>query len=297
MRTIFLSILLAATGTVNAQTLFTGTIGPYPVELQVGISYDGTQGVYLYKSTNIPIEINSRIRDSVWTLTEKDGNNKDRARFTFQSFNKNNTLFSGIWKDLSTGRELPVTLTKKYDADASGNDISWNNREIIQLATVRENYFRAVVNKNKDAYYPVVTAIRLMDRKTDQLIQEFGVECQPMGTLSVSTGDFNFDGQQDFSVFEQSYAGPNTSSLYYLYDPAKRTYVQSEISGISLAFDAKTKTVTETNQSGAGRYLQVDRYKIVNNKMVKVSSKEYEWDDKQQDLVEKKKPAPKKKHN
>lgn len=291
MRIIFFLLCITYSFSASAQILYSGTIGQYPIELQAEISTGNGTGVYLYKSTNIPIALSCTLTGSTWTLTEKNKRGIASAYFTFNSFDTGSTTITGIWKDIQSGKELPVTLHKQYNANEYGEGNSWDNRTIIQLESLKNIYFRAILKKDKDSYYPTVKTIQLMDKKTGRLLQQFEVDCQERGFYCVSSGDYNFDNLSDFSVFSQSYAGPNVSSLYYLYDPARKKYVASEIGGISLDFDAATKTVTETNQSGAGRYMQITRYKIVKNKMVQLSSKEYEWDDTQQDLIEKKKPA------
>ncbi len=74
-----------------------------------------------------------------------------------------------------------------------------------------------------------------------------------MGLENITVDDYNFDGIQDFSVFETSYAGPNTSSLYFLYDLKSKKFFKSDFNGVSLEFDMKKKEIFELNQCCAGR--------------------------------------------
>src|SRR5690606_37054635 len=127
--------------------------------------------------------------------------------------------------------------------------------------------------------YARVIGIRIFEKKTDKLLQEISLDCQLWGLNSVSVGDYNFDGIEDFSVFEQSYAGPNTSSVYFLFDPVTNRYFDSGFTGTSLEFDEKSKRIYEHNQCCAGRSHMNAEYKIVDNKMVLVEQSCLEYDE------------------
>ncbi len=153
-------------------------------------------------------------------------------------------------------------------------------RELIQTDSLPDKYFKVVVSGDR------AVAVEIFEKKTDRLIQKIVVDCEQRGAESVSVGDFNFDGLKDFSIFESSYAGPNTSSLYYLYDPVKRQFFDSKYEGTSLEFDGKTKLISATNQCCAGRSVVTETYKVVKNKMVLVSEQCYVWDDKKGKQIE-----------
>jgi hypothetical protein len=80
-----------------------------------------------------------------------------------------------------------------------------------------------------------------------RLIKTIEVNCQLWGLQNITTGDFNFDGFRDFSVFESSYAGVNTTRLYFLYHKATKSYIDSQFTGTSLEFNPKIKTIQERN--------------------------------------------------
>mgnify|MGYP006915287135 FL=1 len=130
--------------------------------------------------------------------------------------------------------------------------------------------------------------MKIFEKKTDRLIQQIHMDCQLVGLDNISTDDYNFDGLPDFAVFESSYAGPNTSSLYFLYNPVTKKFFNSEFSGTSLEFDKDKKCVYEHNQCCAGTSHTTAVYKVVNNKMVLVEQHCYIWSEKKQDLVERK---------
>ncbi|MBY0487032.1 MAG: hypothetical protein K2P85_07605 [Flavobacteriaceae bacterium] len=120
-----------------------------------------------------------------------------------------------------------------------------------------------------------MTQVRIFQKKTDKLLQKIDVACQFWGLNNISTGDYNFDGITDFSIFESSYAGPNTSSLYFLYNPKTKKYFDSGFLGVSLEFDSKTKRIIERNQCCAGSIVTTATYKVVKNKMILEKEKCY----------------------
>ena len=128
--------------------------------------------------------------------------------------------------------------------------------------------------------------IIIYQKKTDRLIQTIELDCQLFGIDNVSVGDYNFDGIEDFSVFEASYAGPNTSSIYILRKPNSDQYLKSNFSGASLEFDNDSKLIYEHNQCCAGRSHMNAIYKVVNNEMVLVEKKCLEYDDEKEDFIE-----------
>ena len=105
--------------------------------------------------------------------------------------------------------------------------------EFIQGDALPDRYFKVAVKGDR------AVAVKVFEKKTDRLLQTIDVDTQQRGADGVSVGDYNFDGVQDFSIFESSYAGPNTSSLYYLYDPAKKHFFNSGWEGTSFEFDAE----------------------------------------------------------
>jgi hypothetical protein len=171
---------------------------------------------------------------------------------------------------LKNEKQLKITLSKKAEIDDG----------VIQNTSIDDKYFRIVTD------YQSVTEIQIFQKKTDKLIQKFNVDCQFMGLYCISTGDFNFDGLTDFSIFESSYAGPNTSSLYFLYNPKTKKYFESSFSGTSLQFDEKRKRIIETNQCCAGASVTTAEYKVINNKMVLEKERCFKWNEKKQALVE-----------
>lgn len=254
-----------------AQQNYTGFIGKYPIELVADVHTGVTiNAFYVYTAYDEPIKLEGNFQNGELTFFEKDVIGKKSARMIFQKFDSESDSVHGVWMDLKTNKKLNITLAKQ-------NDLSIG---IIQATAIDDKYFRIVTD------YSNVSAIKIYQKKTDKLLQKFDVNCRYWGLHTFNLGDFNFDGITDFSIFESSFAGPNTSSLYFLCDPKTKTFFESHITGVSLEFDQKTKRITETNQCCAGSIITKSSYKLVKNEMVLVKEQCFRWSEKKQELVE-----------
>ena len=270
------------------QTTYAGFIDKYPIEFVTDIYSDGdARAFYVYTKFDDPIRINGNLKNGLLKLTEKNGANKDIATLIFKDYNSKSNNIEGIWKDISSNKELKITLTKSFDIDF-GDSIEWKNKELLHPTSLKDKYFKLIISKEKNRFYAIVTGLKIFEKKTDKLIQQIDLECQLWGIDNISIDDYNFDGISDFSVFEQSYAGPNTSSLYFLCDKQTNTYFESEFGGTSLEFDSKNKKIYERNQCCAGTSVMTAEYKVVKNKMVLLKEQCFKWDEKKQKLVERK---------
>lgn len=255
------------------QTSYVGTVGNAPIELVVNDTATGLlSGVYFYPKFGTPIALSGQLKGGVLTLAEKDARGKTSAMLRIPTFRAGASQLAGTWRSLATGQSLPVVLTPA------------SNPELLQVAALKDSYFKLVLAGEPGEASRVV-AVKILAKKTNQLVQQLAVDCQLQGIHSVEVGDYNFDGLPDFSIFESRYAGPNTSSLYFLYDPAKRRFVASGFEGTSLEFDAKKRRVYEHNSCCAGSSLVTVEYKVVRNKLVELARHCYRWDDKKQVLV------------
>jgi hypothetical protein len=203
---------------------------------------------------------------------------------TFDNFKAAAGELKGSWTDLNNGKQLQIRLTKVFSMDA-GDGVEWKDRELLQPVSLKDKYFKLIVSKAKDDFEAKVTGIKIMEKKTDKLIQRIDLDCQLWGLENVTIGDFNFDGITDFSVFERSLAGPNTTSLYFLYDSKTGKFYNSGFEGVSLTFDAETKRIYEHNQCCAGRSHMNAEYKVVNNKMVFIRKTCVEYSEEKKDFV------------
>ncbi|WPO77703.1 XAC2610-related protein [Flavobacterium sp. KACC 22761] len=281
-------LFLLATTFLSAQISYTGFIDKYPIEFVTYIYSDGVgTAIYAYSNFDTPIVLSAKLTGKTLVFTEKDKKDKETAKLTFPNYNEKSQQLNGIWKDLNSGRELKITLLKEFVIDY-GDNVEWADREILQPESFKDKYFKLIVSKEKGRFYAKVSGVKIIEKKTDKLIQKIDLDCQLWGLNNISVDDYNFDGIPDFSVFKMSHAGPNTSSLYILYNPKAGKYFQSSFSGTSLDFDSQAKRIYEHNQCCAGTSHMNAEYKVVNNKMVLIKKTCLELDEKTGDFVEKK---------
>lgn len=286
----FATVLLLCTCAQAAwgQVRYVGTVGAAPIELTlVDAPDENMTGVYVYTRFDTPIALSGTLKQGVLRLTERNGVGKATAALTLPGFAATTQTAAGTWQNLATGQQLPVALTR-VSGQEPGPDAAAPKRELLQVESLPGRYFKTVLTGNAGDFDREITSVRLFEKKTHRLVQEFAVSCQSRGLHSVLVGDFNFDGHPDFSVFESSYAGPNTTSLYFLYSPATKRYAASGFEGTSLEFDAKKQRIYEHNSCCAGTSVTMAEYRVVRNRMVLVAQHCYRWDDKKQALVERK---------
>jgi len=285
-KTIFILTIILTTSSLYCQTMFSGFIDKNPIEFVAEISTDGVaSAIYAYSDKDEPIVISGTLKNKELTLYEKDANKKNSAKLTFNKFDSTNSKHEGIWTDLTTNKELKITLDKTFEINF-GDSIEWEDREILQPVSLDKKYFKLIVSKKKGEFFATVTGVKIIEKKTDKLNQKLKVDCRLIGLNNISIGDFNFDGILDFTIFETSYAGTNTSSLYFLYDTKSNKYIDSGFSSVSLEFDNKAKRIYERNQCCAGSQITTAEYKVVKNKMVLIKEHCFKWDEKKQELIE-----------
>jgi len=283
-RHIFLVLFLFLLNNLSAQTSYSGYIDKYPIELVTDSYSDGVvRAFYVYTKYDNPIKSDGYFKNNKLTLEEKDNSGKTKATLIFKNCKAESANLEGTWKDTKTNKELRITLTKTTDINY-GDSIEWPDKELLQCATMKDKYFKIIISKVKEDFFGKITGVKIFEKKTDRLLQELKMECQLRSIENIGVDDYNFDGYEDFSVFESSHAGPNTSSIYFLFDPKTGKYFKSTFEGTSLEFDKKKKRIYESNQCCAGRYSSQAEYKVVNNKMVLIKKSCYEYNEKTEDL-------------
>ena len=277
--------LLLTSFNLLGQTSYSGFIDKNPIVLVVDVYSGGeANAIYVYSKYNEPIVIKGERQKNKLILFEKDKKNKPTAKFIFENFDSKIQQMQGVWTDLKDGKKFNVKLTKMFDLDY-GDSIEWKDKEILQPVSIGSKYFKIIVSKSKQDFEPKVTGIKIIEKKTNELIQQISLDCQLWGLHNIDIGDYNFDGKADFSIFEHSYAGPNTSSLYFLYDKKTDKYFNSGYEGSSLDFDSKRRRIYEHNQCCAGNSQMNAEYKVVNNKMILVSKTCTEYNEKKKDFI------------
>lgn len=275
-RLCFVLVLLMVALCVEAQYVYKGAVDKYPVEFLID-SYSGSDvsAVYAYDRFDKPIRISGHQTDTGLTLIERSFELVDTTTMIFSGGKLGDDSLKGIWFNARTGKRFEIRLAKDSQLDAA-NGAAFTDYGIIQDAELDSAYFRLLISR-KAGEGPDVTGLRIYRKGDDQLLQELRFEAVFLGLGGVMTGDYNFDGHEEFSVFEEGFSGPNTASIYFLYDPKARRYFRSEIAGISLEFDQVRKRIIEVNQCCAGSQVVRIEYKLVGNKMVQTLSRCYKW--------------------
>lgn len=270
------------------QVCYTGFIGNDSVEMVTQYYSDGpARAVYAFLANDEPIEVEGEYTADSLILIEKSPTDEPAFAIIFTGFKPQSDNLKGMRTDLASGESKKIALKKQFDLD-EGDEAEYDHREILQPVSLDESYFRLLVSKGKDYYYPKVTGIKIIRKKTDQLIQKIDLNDDFIGLDQVATGDYNFDNYTDFSVFKSLYAGANTESSYFLFDPQTGKYFDSGFQGISLTFDEVNKQIIEVNACCAGQQEMISKYAVVNNSMVLIEAHCYIWDDKKQAMTERK---------
>jgi hypothetical protein len=262
-----------------AQASYSGFVHKSPITLVTDIYSDGVaEAIYAYNKYDTPIPIHGRLQDNRLELYEKNENGLVIAILAFDDFDAEASQLSGKWINRKTKKTLDIQLSKEFDVQDTE---SWEEIEVLQEASTQNHYFKLLVTQDNG-----VSGVKIFEKGTDKLFQSFDVNSARLGLNNVLIDDYNFDGINDFSVFLQSFAGPNTSSAYFLKNPKTRQYFLSNIKGISLEFNPEKETIIERNSSGAGSTVTTTIYKLRDNEMIVIEAFCYTWDSEEQELIE-----------
>ncbi|SHJ28184.1 hypothetical protein SAMN04488096_1391 [Mesonia phycicola] len=286
MRIILLLLIIFTSVSGNSQSSYSGSLGKYPINLIMYHYGDGdSRAYYVYDKFDTPITINGRLEAGELKLFEKDDSEKVFATLIFKDFKESDKTIKGKWISIDKSKTYEISLNKDFDIDY-GDNIEWESKELIQSKSTKEHYFKTIITKEKGQFYGRISGVKIFQKKSDKLIQTIELDCQLFGIDNISVGDYNFDGIDDFSVFEASYSGPNTSSIYILRDSNSDKYLKSNFSGTSLEFDNDSKLIYEHNQCCAGRSHMNATYKVANNEMILIEQKCLEFDEEKEDFIE-----------
>ncbi|NQY31492.1 MAG: hypothetical protein HRT69_18745 [Flavobacteriaceae bacterium] len=286
MKTILFLFLVMSSLNGMGQSSYSGFLGKSPITL---VTYHYSDGVsrafYVYDKYDTPIIINGNLNEQELQLFERNPKGEILASLNFLNFKKEDKSITGKWINTDSTKSYEISLKKDFDINY-GDNVEWQPKELLQSNSTKNHYFKTIITKVKGRFYGRVSGVKIFEKRTDRLIQTIKLDCQLFGIDNVNVNDYNFDDIQDFSVFEASYAGPNTSRVYILKDSNSEKYFVSDFNGTSLDFDKDSKLIYEHNQCCAGRGHMNATYKVVNNKMVLIKQTCLKYDEEKEDYIE-----------
>ena len=142
----------------------------------------------------------------------------------------------------------------------------WQSK--ITSETELENYIlQLVTSREKSDYDNQWLCVQVLDKENRYLVQEIELGHVGRGD-SFEIDDYNFDGYNDFSLFEGCGVLDNFYSSYFLFDPQTKNFFASGFDGTNLEFYRNTKTITSSSRCCAGTGINRTTYKLVDNRMV-----------------------------
>lgn len=259
---------------ISQYRVFNGFVGNSAIELTIHSYSDGnTKGVYAFKKNDNSIELKGNISGDKLVLYDSDTSENRREQFIIPLVDLNRKLVKGVWKDLNSGKELSISLTKISQFDLF-DETYFSHLEFMQVESTENHYFRLILSKKKIDDVKVI-GVKVYEKVSDSLINYFSIESEFIGFNNVSIDDFNFDGERDFSVFEASYFGRNTTSIYFL-KTKSNNYFKSDFRGVSLQFDTKKELITEHNNSNGS--FQNKLFRVENNRMIFIREECFSYD-------------------
>lgn len=257
-----LLLLLLSGSVAHGQISYSGRIGDSPVRMVMERPEHGDKldAIYLYTEYDKPISLRGMTQDSVVVLHEKDEDGDTRARLMLSGFQEDPDTITGTWESTRSEKVLKVKLHRNFSLGYE-EGIEWKERRyILQDATLGDWYFMLGVAKEEGRSLIRTREVKIYEQKSDSLIQAVDVDGELIGLNSVRVKDYNFDGHEDFSVFEKSYAGPNVTRVYFLYNPENGTFRRKNLPGTSLSFFPEKELFQSRNQSQAGCMITVSKY-------------------------------------
>lgn len=156
---------------------------------------------------------------------------------------KNNNL-AGYWFNASTNKKSAVSLQRDININFD-EDSEFNNVELLQMQSLENIYFTAVLSKKKNELLNV-TGINIYSKKNRFLIQNIdNLNYAYNSFYSVELGDYNFDGILDLAI-SKGIASSMYNKEYDYYINENNKFIKLPLSGFNFIFDKKNKLATST---------------------------------------------------
>jgi hypothetical protein len=144
-------------------------------------------------------------------------------------------------------------------------------------AVIMQNYYLEwdhIPNEKEPGNF--VSTVRVFNKKTGKLVQTLVTDCldgvgheENKGNWAdyFQAGDFNFDGQEDFSC-EEGMGNVNYTNTYFLFDARQKKFRKGfSLSGHSIDFDPADKSVTVEARGGCCSHSK-SVYRVIKDKLV-----------------------------
>ncbi len=254
MKYLMIAVFLVAPVLLEAQNTYKGTLGGQGISFATD-AYEYSEeilAVYSYLEEGIPIWLSGFMQNGNLFLDEVSDDGVILVKYEFPGFDDQKTSISGKWIHQGSGDEQEIFLTLDFKLSDCSHE--FKDKELFMVNGTENLYFSVLTYMTEDDYYARISDVLIYDRATHELLQSIeGLDAQSIrGFRSVSIGDYNFDSEDDFCVFGEQFAGPNTKSFYFIFDPVKEEFNYSEqLSNLmSAEFDSTEGIIIERNVSG-----------------------------------------------
>lgn len=264
-----------------------GTIGQYPIEMQLNLvnESDTISGSYYYlkSGSENQIFVTGTFKNGDLILNERSLNQKTRdyeSTGFFKLSSVKNTTVTGTWekhkKEVNSKAALQVKLTSRealniFDPYKFKYTIEKKKADYENITAVAARYFNIISLKIKS------------DNRLHSEISGFDEYDLVNEKPEVELQDLNFDGYQDLKIpiYYPDMSKGDYSYHYYLYDPRSKNFQRHEqLDDLGvLFFDARVKKILHYDADGRGNE-STDTYQWQNGKLYLVKKiQTYEDDD------------------
>lgn len=223
-----LFILLIISVNSNADVSgYSGFIGDKSVTFIIDADY--SYAYYLYNKYDTPIELDTHSHElyknkakndtgnykGYMNLHEKNNNEQVVADLVFKGFSRKKDKIIGEWISRNSTKRFKIQLKKEFDIEY-GKNMETPNINFLAPYSTKDHYFILLVEKTKDSFFSELIGVNVFEKGTDKLVYKVRLYVEFRGPFSLSTGDYNNDGLDDFLVVEQVVSGMNVPSFHFI---------------------------------------------------------------------------------
>lgn len=170
---------------------------------------------------------------------------------------------------LHAQENLKLPRFTEFRTDADFDKGEWQDK-IVDEVEIGNYVVQLITSQEKGDYFSEGRYVQVLDKTNRRLVQE-EIDLKGYGSVwddQLYVDDYNFDGYDDFSLFQGSGTLDNIYFGYFLYNPETKTFFESEFGGTNMEFYPASKTITTRNRSYAGANMTLETYKVVGFRMI-----------------------------